>query len=56
MKKAANSSNPILVNSCKIMFGPCPKCGKFFARKDVLIDHENTNKENEKCKKFKKIL
>jgi hypothetical protein len=52
--KAANPSNPILLNSCKIIIGPCPKCGNFLARKDGLIDHKNRNNENEKCKKSKK--
>ena len=52
--KAANPSNPILLNSCKIIFGPCTKCGNFFARKDGLIDRKNRNNENEKCKKSTK--
>jgi hypothetical protein len=52
--KNANPSYPFLLNSCKIMFEPCLKCGKFFAWKVGLIDHENRNKENEKCKKSKK--
>ena len=54
MKKAAYPSNAFLLNSCKNMFGPCLKCGNFFARKDGLIDRKNRNNENEKCKKSKK--
>ena len=54
MKKATNPSNPVLLNSCKIMFGPCPKSGNFLPGKNGLIDHKNRNNENEKCKKSKK--